>query len=151
MRMPPTNALYPPIEAFDTGFLDVSALHSVYYEQSGNKDGQPILYLHGGPGGGTSPGDRRYFDPSHYRIILMDQRGAGKSTPLQFSCSSSRVHHADARSSTAELRENTTWDLVKDIETLREHLQVSSPFFFSDRSHTVWLVFCLFAKVVGVD
>ena len=82
IRVPPTNALYPPIEAFDTGFLDVSDLHSIYYEQSGKKEGQPILYLHGGPGGGTSPSDRRYFDPNHYRIILLDQRGAGKSTPF---------------------------------------------------------------------
>ncbi|XP_035825673.1 probable proline iminopeptidase isoform X2 [Aplysia californica] len=98
--------LYPEIEAFDTGFLKVSDVHSLYYEQSGNKDGNPVVFLHGGPGGGTSPRDRRFFDPKAYRIILFDQRGSGKSTPA------------------AELKDNTTWHLVEDIERLREHLKI---------------------------
>jgi proline iminopeptidase len=99
---------YPPIEPFNTGRLQVSDLHNVYFEQVGNPDGEPILFLHGGPGGGIAPFFRRYFDPEHYHIILFDQRGAGKSTP------------------TAELRENTTWDLVADIEQLREHLNIDA-------------------------
>lgn len=98
--------LYPAVEAFDTGYLKVSDLHEIYYEQSGKKDGKPVIYLHGGPGGGISENDRRYFDPNVYRTVLMDQRGAGKSRPA------------------AELKENTTWDLVRDIEKLREHLKI---------------------------
>jgi proline iminopeptidase len=97
---------YPEIQAFDTGFLKVSELHSIYYEQSGNPRGYPVIFLHGGPGGGTSPDQRRFFDPEHYRIILFDQRGCGKSLPF------------------AELKENTTWDLVADVEKLRTHLGV---------------------------
>lgn len=98
--------MYPDIEPYDTGMLTVSDIHKVYYEQSGNKTGKPVIFLHGGPGGGTSPRDRTFFDPAVYRIVLMDQRGAGKSTPA------------------AELRENTTWHLVADIEKLRNHLGV---------------------------
>jgi len=98
--------LYPEIAAFDSGYLKVSDLHEIYYEQSGKKDGKPALYLHGGPGGGISETDRRYFDPQVYRVVLLDQRGAGKSKPE------------------AELKENTTWDLVRDIEKLREHLKI---------------------------
>ncbi|XP_069125991.1 probable proline iminopeptidase [Argopecten irradians] len=98
--------LFPEIEPFDSGKLKVSEIHDIYYEQSGNSDGNPVLYVHGGPGGGTSARDRRYFDPEAYRIILFDQRGAGKSTPP------------------AELRENTTWDLVEDMERLRKHLGI---------------------------
>ncbi|XP_059152900.1 probable proline iminopeptidase isoform X2 [Physella acuta] len=98
--------LYPPIEPYDTGFLKVSDIHTLYYEQSGNKAGNPVVFVHGGPGGGTSPTDRCFFDPSTYRIILFDQRGAGKSTPA------------------AELKENTTWDLVEDMERLRKHLGI---------------------------
>lgn len=98
--------LYSAIEPFDTGFLKVSDLHTIYYEQSGNPSGYPVVFLHGGPGGGTAPSNRRFFDPEFYRIILFDQRGAGKSTPH------------------ASLVENTTWDLIADIEKLREHLQV---------------------------
>ncbi|ELU16211.1 hypothetical protein CAPTEDRAFT_158387 [Capitella teleta] len=97
---------HPEIEPFDSGHLKVSDLHSVYFEQSGCKNGKPLLFLHGGPGGGTSGSDRRYFDPKVYRIVLMDQRGAGKSTPP------------------AELKDNTTWHLVEDIERLREHLGI---------------------------
>jgi proline iminopeptidase len=98
--------LYPAIAPYDTGMLSVSDLHTIYYEQAGNPDGKPVVFLHGGPGGGTIPVYRQYFDPSRWRIILFDQRGAGKSTPH------------------AELRENTTWDLVGDIETLRSHLDI---------------------------
>ncbi len=93
--------LYPEIQPFHTGRLKVSDLHEIYYEECGNPDGAPILFLHGGPGGGITEKHRRYFDPEHYRIVLFDQRGSGKSTPF------------------AELRENTTWDLVQDIERLR--------------------------------
>jgi len=100
------RGLYPEISPFDTGFLQVSPLHKLYYEQSGNPDGKPVVFLHGGPGGGSSPKARRFFDPSSYRIILFDQRGCGNSTPH------------------AELVDNTTWDLVADIERLRAHLRV---------------------------
>ncbi len=96
--------LYPAIEPYHSEMLPVSDLHSLYYEQCGNPNGKPIVLLHGGPGGGTIPTYRQYFDPNRWRIILFDQRGAGKSTPH------------------AELRENTTWDLVRDIERLRSHL-----------------------------
>jgi proline iminopeptidase len=100
--------LYPEIEPYDEGMLPVSPLHTIYYEQSGNPRGTPVVFLHGGPGGGTTPAYRRFFDPEAYRIILFDQRGAGKSTPH------------------ASLEENTTWHLVEDIEKLREHLGVES-------------------------
>jgi proline iminopeptidase len=85
-------------------FLKVSDLHTLYYEQSGNPKGKPVVFLHGGPGGGTNPKCRRFFDPAVYRIVLFDQRGCGKSTPH------------------AELTDNTTWHLVSDIERVREHL-----------------------------
>lgn len=98
--------LYPEIEPFHTGRLKVSDIHELYYEQCGNADGAPVLFLHGGPGGGITEKHRRYFDPAHYRIVLFDQRGSGKSTPF------------------AELRENTTWDLVEDIERLRLELKI---------------------------
>ncbi|KAH8099953.1 proline iminopeptidase [Cristinia sonorae] len=98
--------MYPHIEPFEVSTLKVSDLHTLYYEISGNKEGRPVVFLHGGPGGGTDPKDRTFFDPTKYKIILFDQRGAGKSTP------------------TACVEENTTWDLVKDIEKLRIHLGV---------------------------
>lgn len=98
--------LYPAIEPYDTGSLKVSDLHTLYYEQSGNPEGKPVVFLHGGPGGGTSPYCRRFFDPQAYRIILFDQRGCGRSTPY------------------AELTDNTTWHSVADIERLREHLGI---------------------------
>lgn len=98
--------LYPEIEPFKVETLKVSPLHEIYLEQSGNPDGVPIIFLHGGPGGGTDAKHRRFFDPAHYRIILFDQRGCGKSTPR------------------AELEENTTWDLVHDIELIRKHLGI---------------------------
>lgn len=98
--------LYPAIEPYQSGLLAVSELHTLYYEQSGNPEGKPVVFLHGGPGGGTISVYRQYFDPTKWRIILFDQRGAGKSTPH------------------AELKENTTWDLVSDIEKLRSQLQI---------------------------
>ncbi|KAF8349172.1 prolyl aminopeptidase serine peptidase [Amanita rubescens] len=97
----------PPItEPFEVSTLKVSDVHTLYYEISGNKNGNPVVYLHGGPGGGTHPADRGYFDPNKYKIVMFDQRGAGKSTP------------------SACTDENTTWDLVKDVEKLREHLKI---------------------------
>jgi len=98
--------LYPPITAFDNGFLKVDDLHTLYYEQSGNPRGVPVVFLHGGPGAGSSPKHRQFFDPKHYRIVIFDQRGAGQSTPL------------------GELRDNTPAHLVADMETLREHLGI---------------------------
>ncbi len=100
------SQLYPPIEPYATGTLPVSSLHTLYYEEVGNPGGQPVVFLHGGPGGGINPGYRRYFNPEKWRVILFDQRGCGRSTPF------------------AELEENTTWDLVADIERLREHLGI---------------------------
>jgi proline iminopeptidase len=97
---------YPAIEPYRTGRLEVSELHEIYFEECGNPDGKPALVLHGGPGGGSMPFLRRLHDPTRYRIVLFDQRGCGRSTPH------------------AELRENTTWDLVSDIERLRRHLRI---------------------------
>ena len=109
--------LYPEIEPFDTGRLRVSPVHELYvhelyYEQCGNPEGQPVIFLHGGPGAGLVPDCRRFFDPAAYRVILFDQRGSGKSTPH------------------ASLEDNTTWHLVADIEQIRAHLGVER-----------WLVF----------
>jgi proline iminopeptidase len=98
--------LYPPLEPNRTGHLDVSPLHAIYYEESGNPEGRPVVFVHGGPGGGTEPVYRQYFDPEAYRIVLFDQRGCGKSTP-----------HAN-------LEDNTTWHLVADMEKLRESLGI---------------------------
>jgi proline iminopeptidase len=102
------KTLYDPVEPFDTGRLQVSPVHNIYYEQAGNPDGQPAVFLHGGPGGGIVPEYRRFHDPAAYRVVLFDQRGSGQSTP-----------HAG-------LEENTTWDLVSDIEKLRERLGIES-------------------------
>lgn len=104
--------LFPPIEPYRSGMLAVDARHTIYWEECGNPHGQPVLFLHGGPGAGLSPNHRRYFDPAHYRIVLFDQRGAGRSTPL------------------GEYRDNTTPLLVTDIERLRAMLGIER-----------WLVF----------
>jgi proline iminopeptidase len=103
---------FPEIEPYRTFRLRVSDLHELYVEEVGNPEGKPVIFLHGGPGAGLNPFHRRFFDPTFWRVILFDQRGSGRSTPL------------------GELRENTTWDLVKDIETLRQHLGIER-----------WLVF----------
>jgi proline iminopeptidase len=108
----PRPILYPSLEPFRRGKLAVDSLHTLPWEESGNPKGIPVVFLHGGPGGGTSPRHRQFFDPAFYRIVLFDQRGAGHSTPL------------------GELRDNTTQHLVADIETLREHLGIER-----------WLVF----------
>lgn len=100
------RTLYPEIEPYDTGRLQVDDRHALYYEQCGNPDGKPVVMLHGGPGGGCNAKMRRFHDPAKYRIVLFDQRGAGRSTP-----------HAD-------LVDNTTWDLVDDIEKLRALLGI---------------------------
>ena len=100
------RSLYPDLEPYDSGFLAVDARHRLYYEQCGNPSGKPVVLLHGGPGAGCSAKMRRFHDPAKYRIVLFDQRGSGRSTP-----------HAD-------LVDNTTWDLVADIERLRTHLGI---------------------------
>ena len=106
------RTLYPQIEPYRSGYLRVSEVHEMYFEESGNPNGKPAVFLHGGPGGGTDPKMRRFFDPERYRIILFDQRGCGQSRPH------------------ASLVDNTTWHLVEDIEKLREHLGIER-----------WLVF----------
>ena len=98
--------LFPPVEPFDRQMIDVGDGHQIYMEQSGKRDGLPVIVLHGGPGGGCSPAMRRYFDPDIYRIILFDQRGCGRSTP------------------NASVEANTTWHLVADIERIRELLGI---------------------------
>ncbi len=98
--------LFPPISPYSTGFLEVDDIHSLYWEQSGNPDGVPILLLHGGPGAGSTPAHRRFFDPDFYRIIIFDQRGAGRSAPL--GC----------------LEDNTLENLIQDIEALRKRMGV---------------------------
>src|SRR6188472_1832229 len=103
---------YPPIEPYRTGMLQAPHGHILYFEESGNPKGKPVVFVHGGPGGGTDPKQRRFFDPAVYRIVLVDQRGCGKSTPH------------------ASLVDNTTWHLVADLEALRKHLGIAR-----------WLVF----------
>ncbi|SEB83304.1 proline iminopeptidase [Paramicrobacterium humi] len=103
--------MYPEIEPYETGHLDVGDGQSIYWETSGNPDGKPVVFLHGGPGGATNPNQRRVFNPEKYRIVLFDQRGCGKSTP--------HMSEPDA-----DLSVNTTWHLVGDIEKLREHLGI---------------------------
>ncbi|MEM9482466.1 MAG: prolyl aminopeptidase [Cyanobacteria bacterium P01_F01_bin.116] len=97
---------YPPIEPYRQGRLSVSELHTLYFEEAGNPEGKPVVFLHGGPGGGMVPFYRQFFDPQLWRIVLFDQRGCGQSTPH------------------AELMGNTTWDLVDDIERLRSNLNI---------------------------
>ena len=98
--------LFPPIEPFNEFYLEVSTKHKIYVEESGNPNGKPVIFLHGGPGGGIEPIYRQYFNPKTWRIIIFDQRGCGKSIPH------------------AELDENTTWDLVSDIEKIRNYLSI---------------------------
>jgi len=102
-----SRELYPEIEPYKESFIKGDDTHKIFVEESGNPDGQPILFLHGGPGGGTGPKQRRFFDPSHYRIILFDQRGCGKSNPL------------------GEILKNTTDHLINDIELIRKELNIS--------------------------
>jgi proline iminopeptidase len=109
--------LYPPLEPYSTGMLEVGDGQSLYWEESGNPTGKPVVFVHGGPGGGTSPMQRRFFDPARYRIILFDQRQCGRSTP-----------HASTPE--ADLAVNTTWHLVDDMEKLRV-----------DRGVDRWMVF----------
>lgn len=104
--------LFPEIMPYEQGVLKLDSTHAMYWEQSGNPSGAPVVFLHGGPGAGCVANHRRFFDPAHYRIILFDQRGAGKSTPY------------------AEVRDNTTPNLIGDMEKLRERLAIES-----------WLVF----------
>ena len=106
------RTLYPPIEPYDSGMLDVGDGHMIYWERCGTPGAKPAVFLHGGPGGGLSPNQRRAFDPARYDVLLFDQRGCGKSTPF------------------ARLEHNTTWDLVADIERLRDMVGVEQ-----------WLVF----------
>ncbi len=102
-----TYNLYPEIEPFNNNWLKVSDIHQIYFEECGNPEGVPVIFLHGGPGSGCNPMQRRFFDPKHYRIILFDQRGCGRSTPQ------------------GEVRGNTTDDLVYDIEAIRNHLGIA--------------------------
>ena len=102
------SALYPKINPYNTLRLQVSDLHNIYVEESGNPNGRPVIFLHGGPGGGIESIYRQYFNPEKWRIIMFDQRGCGQSIPH------------------AELRENTTWDLINDIEHIRKELNVSN-------------------------
>ena len=102
----PDPSLYPDCAPHASGMLPLDAPHTMYWEECGNASGPPMLFIHGGPGGGSLPHHRRFYDPSFWRIVLYDQRGAGRSTPA------------------AELRENTTAHLIEDIERLREHLRV---------------------------
>ncbi len=105
-QAPERRELYPPIEPYLHGYLDVDSGHQLYYEECGNPDGKPAVFLHGGPGGGCSPSMRCFWDPEKYRIVLFDQRGSGQSKPH------------------ASLANNTTWDLVRDIEALRSMLDI---------------------------
>lgn len=100
--------LYPEIDAYNNFFLKVSDLHEIYIEEAGNPNGKPVIYLHGGPGSKIKPKYRQFFNPKKYRVILFDQRGCGKSTPF------------------GEIKENTTWDLVDDMEKIRKHLEIEN-------------------------
>jgi proline iminopeptidase len=107
-----TTTLYPPITPYASGMLETAGVHRIYWETSGNSEGIPVVFVHGGPGSGTSPVQRRFFDPARYRIILFDQRGSGRSTPH------------------GELADNTTPHLIADMEALRRELGIET-----------WLVF----------
>jgi proline iminopeptidase len=111
-RQATSRDLYPAIEPYDTGFLKLDEPHEMYYEVSGNPKGVPVVFLHGGPGAGANASHRRFFDPGHYRIVIFDQRGSGRSKPL------------------GEIRDNTTPLLIKDAEKLRQHLGIDTWFVF---------------------
>jgi proline iminopeptidase len=100
------RGFYPEIEAYASGWMETDSVHEIYYEESGAPDGKPVVVLHGGPGGATSPGMRRFFDPKRWRTVMFDQRGCGQSRP------------------NADLTDNTTWTLIEDIERLRERLGI---------------------------
>ncbi|MEE8445231.1 MAG: prolyl aminopeptidase [Alphaproteobacteria bacterium] len=102
------TTLYPALEPYASGMLVLDVRHVMYWEQGGNPDGVPVVFLHGGPGAGALPMHRRFFDPAHYRIVLFDQRGAGRSTPY------------------GEIADNTTSHLINDMERLREHLGIDA-------------------------
>lgn len=106
------RTFYPELEPYDHGNLDVGDGQTIYWETSGNPNGKPAVYLHGGPGATSTPKQRRVFDPARYRIILLDQRGTGRSTP----------HASEPH---ADLATNTTWHLVSDLEKVREHLRIN--------------------------
>jgi proline iminopeptidase len=106
MAVSSSRGLYPPVAPYNSGFLPVSALHELYFEECGNPGGKPVVFLHGGPGAGSNAAVRRFFDPARYRIVIFDQRGCGRSRPH------------------ASLEDNTTWHLVADIEKLRLHLGI---------------------------
>lgn len=108
----PAKDLFPEIEPYDKGYLQLSPLHRMYYEECGNSRGVPVVFLHGGPGAGANATHRRFFDPAFYRIVIFDQRGSGRSQPL------------------GEVRENTTPLLIADMERLREHLGIERWFVF---------------------
>lgn len=112
MDLQPRSELYPPIDPYNVGYLNLDGHHQMYWEESGNPNGVPVLFIHGGPGAGSSPLNRRFFDPSHYRVIVYDQRGAGKSLPY------------------GDLKDNTTPHLVADIEVLRAYLGVEQWYIF---------------------
>lgn len=106
LRRDPNSWMYPPVEPHFAGHLKVSGGHEIYYEVSGNPKGKPVVFVHGGPGGGTEPKHRQFFNPEKYRIVLFDQRGCGKSRPW------------------ASLEENTTWNLIDDMEAIRAKLGI---------------------------
>ncbi|MBR32473.1 MAG: prolyl aminopeptidase [Spirochaetaceae bacterium] len=106
MAQDTSSLLFPEIQPYNSFRLKVDSLHEIYVEEVGNPAGKPVLFVHGGPGGGITEKHRRYFDPDAYRVVLFDQRGAGRSTPY------------------ASLEQNTTWDLVEDMETIRKHLGI---------------------------
>ncbi len=111
-NMETLRTLYDEVEPYDSGYIRVSPVHELYYEQCGTPNGKPVVFLHGGPGAGLGPNDRRFFDPNAYRIILFEQRGAGRSRPH------------------ASLEDNTTWHLIEDVEKIREQFGIEQ-----------WLVF----------
>ena len=120
-RHMPAKDLFPEIEPYDKGFLELSPPHRMYYEQCGNARGVPVVFLHGGPGAGANATHRRFFDPAFYRIVIFDQRGSGRSQPL------------------GEIRDNTTPHLIADMELLRNHLGIDRWFVFGGSWGSNWI------------